>query len=64
MSPSTMTLNDLKALAAQKGIQITPKGYRVNGMWYRIDSWPEMLAMLSRYDPVGSQIAGWLRSAR
>ena len=59
-----MTLDNLKALAAQKGIQITPKGYRVAGMWYRIESWQEMLVMLSRYDPVGSQIAGWLRSAR
>ena len=59
-----VTMNDLKSLAAQQGIWITRKGYKMDGIYYRVDNWPEMLAMLNQYDPAGSQIAGWLRSAR
>ena len=59
-----MTLDELRDLAAQRGVQITAKGYKMDGIYYRIESWPEMLAMLSHHDPVGSQLAGWLRAAR
>lgn len=61
---SMMTLDELKVLAADKGIKITPKGYKTDGIFYRIESWPEMIAMLSHHDPVGSQLAGWLKAAR
>ena len=59
-----MTLDELKDLAAPRGVRITSKGYMMDGLFYRIESWPEMLAMVSHHDPVGSQLAGWLRAAR
>ena len=59
-----MTMDELKALAKTVGVRITSNGYKLDGLSYRIESWPEVLAMLSHHDPVGSQIAGWLKSAR
>jgi hypothetical protein len=58
-----MTLHELRALAATKGITITPKGYLMHGTYHRIESWPAMLSMIEHHDPVQSQVAGWLREA-
>ena len=58
-----MTIAELRDIAACKGIQITPKGYKMYGTYHRIENWQATLAMIEHHNPIQSQVAGWLLDA-
>jgi hypothetical protein len=57
-------MQELKDAASSVGIRITPKGYFEYDAYHRISDWPAFLRLAEHHDPIGSQLAGWLRSVR
>ena len=58
-----MTIKELREIAAEKGITLTQKGYRLEGMWYRIEDWHQVLRRVQSYHPFAEQVERWMREA-
>ena len=58
-----MTMQELRDLCKEKGITITEKGYRLEGLWYRVEDWHQVLRRVQDYHPFAAQIDRWMREA-
>jgi len=58
-----MTMKELREIAAEKGIKLTEKGYRLEGMWYPVEDWHQVLRRVQNYHPLAAQMDRWMRQA-